>query len=153
MIHFCCPQTTNISGCLNGKCTIPGCVWHQYATQSPPKQPCTPQSWYPCDAPTGTPRAARSCPPLAAPWHRPRRTSAVRQCPPHASRSEGRQANCPRPHAWRLEMAVCCFVGPTNERIQAIEPPWRRNMSPVAAFFELFHSTETTVASAQIKSR
>ena len=35
----------------------------------------------PCDAPPGTPMAARSCPPLAAPWHRPRRTSAA---PPHA---------------------------------------------------------------------
>ena len=72
---------------------------------------------------------------LSPPTHRPRPLPA----PPvellaGESRSAGRQANCPRPHAWRLEMAVCCFVGPTNERIQAIEPPWRRNMSPVAAF-------------------
>jgi hypothetical protein len=78
----------------------------------------------PCDAPPGTPMAARSCPPLAvgslvAPppasfGSAPPRAPPARPAHPQWSYrpaqvipdSGGRQANCLRPHAWRLEVAV-----------------------------------------------
>ena len=57
------------AGCLNGRCAIPGCVWHQYAVHAthrlePRWQLVHARHWQ-----------------LAALWHRPRRASAV---PPHA---------------------------------------------------------------------